>query len=110
MKLCNDDLPLKLGQRLPRPEEKAKNIAEMERVAKVFDDTAVKWVDGNEDAVQISDCRHPRSVGVDLGGEDESIYAIISREVASGQGTPWRIWQAKVDALDAMGRWFKGEV
>ena len=66
MKLCNDDLPLKLGQRLPRPEEKAKNIAEMERVAKVFDDTAVKWVvdpntpeGGIDVTITDSDRQHP---------------------------------------------------
>jgi hypothetical protein len=54
-----DDLPLKLGQRLPRKDEKAKAIAQMEACAKVLDalDKTVQWV--RDDRTPLSDFDHP---------------------------------------------------
>ena len=60
MKLISvDDLPLKLGQRLPRKDEKAKAIAQMEACAKVLDDLdkTVQWV--RDDRTPLSDFDHP---------------------------------------------------
>ena len=58
MKLSNDDLPLRLGRRLPRDYEKAKAITEMEACAKALDvDLTVEWV--NDARTPLSDFDHP---------------------------------------------------
>jgi hypothetical protein len=54
-----DDLPLKLGRKVPTEAEKAKSIALMEACAKVLDDqdADMKWV--RDDRTPLSDFDHP---------------------------------------------------
>ena len=49
-----DDIPLTLGKKV----EPAKPVDKL-TLDLGAGDTAVRWIDGNEDAVQMSDCRHP---------------------------------------------------
>jgi hypothetical protein len=96
MKLTpGDDIPLRLGARLPRPEEKARNIAEMERIAKVLDDLdgEVRWVVNAEAAggegridptIQMSDYRGAAKAGV-IKDYEENLRV--------SQAAPRHVWE-----------------
>jgi len=89
IKLSNDDLPLTLGRRLPREDEKAKNIAQMEARAKALDvDLTVEWVD--DARTPLSDFDHPAAEMADPMAVVMSEYEKMSSPFRLGVRRDWR--------------------
>jgi hypothetical protein len=122
MKLTpGDDIPLRLGARLPRPEEKARNIAEMERIAKVLDDLdgEVRWVVNAEAAggegridptIQTSDYEGAIEAGVIENYRENPRQVIDSvglLPAVAEAAPPWRLTASPDDEYASWVRKFR---